>query len=111
MKLRHAVSSPQTLSTRNKKGCEDESNLREDAIVEHEEACNAREIGRAEKMLPRRTKSSQRRRAYPEQRAVDVPRPRLRAIDALVWLEKACGTGEATLERDDPRRSSSSGHK
>ncbi len=91
MKLRHAVSSPQTLSTRNKKGCEDESNLREDAIVEHEEACNAREIGRAEKMLPRRTKSSQRR--------------------PLVWLEKACGTGEATLERDDPRRSSSSGHK
>ncbi len=41
---------------------------------------------------------SQRRQAYPERCAVDVPHQRLRATDAFARLEKACGTGEPTLK-------------
>ncbi len=67
-------------------------------MVEHKEACNAREIGRAEK---KRTESS-RRQAYPERRVLVLPHTRLRAIDAFAWLEKACGMGKATFMCDKP---------
>ncbi len=78
MKLRHA--SPQTPSTKNKRGCEDKSDLCEDAMVEHDEV---RREGACQG-------DSQRRQAYPERRAVDLPHQQL--------LEKAYSTGEPTLK-------------
>jgi hypothetical protein len=78
--------SPQTLRTKNKRRWEDESDLCEDAMVEHEEV---RREGACQG-------DSQRRQAYPERRAVDVLHQRLSATDAFARLEKACGMGERT---------------
>src|SRR5216684_8090498 len=91
------VFSPQTLSTRNNRGREDESELHEDAMVEHEEACNAREIRCAEK---RRTKSSQA--SLP---GATCSRP---ALHAAACAQCFCLAGEgvrhgkATLKCDKP---------
>jgi len=44
MKLRHALSVANTEYKKQKKYSEDESDLDEDAVVEHEELCKSREI-------------------------------------------------------------------
>jgi hypothetical protein len=90
MILRHA--SPQTPSTEIKRGCEDEdeSDLCEDAMVEHEEVRREGACQGDEKLAEEAS--------YPERRTVDVPHQRLRAIDAFARLEKACSTGEPTLK-------------
>jgi DNA topoisomerase I len=99
MKLRHALFAADSKYKKQKKYAEDESDLDEDGVAEHEEACKAREIERAEKKF---TKENEKlaEEDKPAQ-GKDVLRSRLSAIDdEFARLEKERGTRKATLKRD-----------
>src|SRR5258708_37136567 len=99
MKLRHALLAADPKFKKQKKYAEDESDLDEDAVEEHEEACKAREIERAEKKFAKENEKLAEE-GKPTQ-GKDVLRSRLRAIDdEFARLEKERGTGKATLKRD-----------
>jgi DNA topoisomerase I len=99
MKLRHALLAADPKFKKQKKYAEDESDLDEDAVEEHEEACKAREIERAEKKFSKENEKLAEE-GKPAQ-GKDVLRSRLRAIDdEFARLEKERGTGKATLKRD-----------
>src|SRR5260370_42238013 len=97
MKLRHALLAADPKFKKQKKYAEDESDLDEDAVEEHEEACKAREIERAEKKIAKENEKLAEE-GKPTQ-GKDVLRSRLRAIyDEFARLEEELGTGKATLE-------------
>lgn len=99
MKLRHALLAADSKYKKQKKYAQDESDLDEDAVAEHEEACKAREIERAEKKFSKENEKLTEE-GKPAQ-GKDVLRSRLRAIDdEFERLEKERGTGKATLKRD-----------
>lgn len=99
MKLRHALLATDPKYKKQKKYAEDESDLDEDAVAEHEEACKAREIERAEKKFSKENEKLAEE-GKPSQ-GEDVLRSRLRAIDdEFARLEKERGTSKATLKRD-----------
>jgi DNA topoisomerase-1 len=64
MKLRRALFVADAKYKKQKKYAEDDSDLEEDAVVEHYEhwQCNAREIERAEKMFSKENEKLVRRR-------------------------------------------------
>ena len=99
MKLRHALLAADSKFKKQKKYAEDESDLDEDAMAEHEEGCKAREIERAEKKFAKENEklAEEGKSAQDE----DVLNSRLSAIeDEFSRLEKERGTGKATLKRD-----------
>jgi DNA topoisomerase-1 len=99
MKLRHALLAADSKYKKQKKYAEDESDIDEDAVAEHEEACKAREIERAEKKFAKENEklAEEGKPAQDE----DVLHARLQAIDDdFARLEKERGTGKATLKRD-----------
>ncbi len=99
MKLRHALFVADVKYKKQKKYAEDESDLDEDAVAEHEEACKAREIERAEKKFAKENEKLAEE-GKPVQ-GEDVLRSRLGAIDdEFARLEKERGTSKATLKRD-----------
>ncbi|KAI0288507.1 hypothetical protein BC826DRAFT_1037325 [Russula brevipes] len=99
MKLRHALFSADAKYKKQKKYAEDESDLDEDAVAEHEELCKAREIERAEKKFAKENEKLAEE-GKPTQ-GEDVLRSRLRAVeDEFARLEKERGTGKAALKRD-----------
>ena len=99
MKLRHALLAADPKYKKQKKYVEDESDMDEDAVVEHEEASKAREIERTEKKFAKENEKLAEE-GKPAQ-GKDVLRSRLRAIDdEFARLEKERGTGKATLKRD-----------
>jgi DNA topoisomerase-1 len=99
MKLRHALLASDPKYKKQKKYAEDESDIDEDAVAEHEEACKAREIERAEKKFAKENEKLAEE-GKPAQ-GKDVLRSRLRAIDDdFARLEKERGTGKATLKRE-----------
>jgi DNA topoisomerase-1 len=99
MKLRHALLVADPKYKKQKKYAQDESDLDEDAVAEHEEACKAREIERTEKKFAKENEKLAEE-DKPTQ-GEDVLRSRLRAIDdEFARLEKERGTGKATLKRD-----------
>jgi DNA topoisomerase I len=101
MKLRHALLATDPKYKKQKRYTEDESDLDEDAVAEHEEACKAREIERAEKKFAKENEKLAEE-DKPAQ-GKDVLRSRLRAIDdEFARLEKERGTSKATLKRDRP---------
>lgn len=101
MKLRHALFVADSKYKKQKKYAEDESDLDEDAVAEHEGQCKAREIERVEKKF-----AKENEKLAEEDKPVqdeDVLRSRLRAIeDEFARLKKERGTGKATLKRDRP---------
>jgi len=99
MKLRHALFAADSKYKKQKKYSEDESDLDEDAVAEHEELCKAREIERAEKKFAKENeKLAEEGKAT---QGKEVLRSRLRAVeDEFARLEKERGTGKATLKRD-----------
>jgi len=99
MKLCHALFATDIKYKKQKKYAEDESDLDEDAVAEHEEVCKAREIERTEKKFAKENEklAEEGKAAQGE----DVLRSRLHAIDEeFARLEKERGTGKATLKRD-----------
>ena len=101
MKLRHALFVADPKYKKQKKYTEDESDLDDDGIAEHEELCKAREIERTEKKFAKENEKLVEE-GKPAQ-GKDVLRSRLRAIeDEFARLEKERGTGKAALKRDRP---------
>lgn len=101
MKLRHALFAADPKYKKQKKYTEDESDLDEDAVEEHEEQCKAREIERTEKKFAKENEKLVEE-GKPSQ-GDDVLRSRLRAVgDEFARLEKERGTGKAALKRDKP---------
>jgi DNA topoisomerase-1 len=101
MKLRHALFAADPKYKKQKKYTEDESDLDEDAVEEHEEQCKAREIERTEKKFAKENEKLAEE-GKPSQ-GEDVLRSRLRAVeDEFARLDKERGTGKAALKRDKP---------
>lgn len=101
MKLCHALLATDPKYKKVKKYAEDESDLDEDAIAEHEEQCKVREIERAEKKFAKENEKLAEE-GKPAQ-GKDVLRSRLRVIeDDFARLEKERGTRKAALKRDRP---------
>jgi len=99
MKLRHALFAADPKYKKQKKYTEDESDLDEDAVAEHEEQCKAREVERTEKKFAKENEKLVEE-GKPAQ-GEDVLRSRLRAIeDEFARLEKERGTAMAALKRD-----------
>lgn len=99
MKLRRALLVADPKYKKQKKYAEDESDLDEDAVAEHEETCKAREIERTEKKFAKENEKLAEE-GKPAQ-GEDVLRLRLGAIDDdFARLVKERGTGKATLKRD-----------
>jgi DNA topoisomerase-1 len=110
MKLRHALFAADPKYKKQKKYTEDESDLDEDAVAEHEEQCKAREIERTEKKFAKENEKLAEE-GKPAQGA-DVRRSRLRAVeDEFARLEKERGTGKAALKRDKARRETRRGYR
>jgi DNA topoisomerase-1 len=101
MKLRHALFVADPKYKKQKKYSEDESDLDEDEVAEHEELCKAREIEKAEKKFAKENeKLAEEGKPVQDE---DVLRTRLDAIeDEFAKLEKERGTGKAALKRDRP---------
>lgn len=99
MKLRHALFSQETKYKKQAKYAEDESDIDDDWIVEHEEAMKAKEIEKAEKKF-----------AKDNEKLVEDGKPPMKEkelkekLDAIEedfdQLKKERGTGRATLKRD-----------
>ena len=101
MKLRHALLAADPKYKKQKRYSEEESDMDEDAVAEHEEACKAREIERVEKKFAK--ENEKLAEEGKDTQDDDVLRSRLRAVeDEFARLEKERGTGKATLKRDRP---------
>jgi DNA topoisomerase-1 len=101
MKLLHALLAADPKYKKQKKYAEEESDMDEDAVAEHEEACKAREIERVEKKFAK--ENEKLAEEGKDTQDDDVLRSRLGAVeDEFARLEKERGTGKATLKRDRP---------
>ena len=101
MKLRHALFVADAKYKKQKKYAEDESDLDEDAVAEHEEQCKAREIEKAEKKFAKENEKLVEEGKPAQDK--DVLSSRLSAIeDEFARLEKERGTNKAALKRDKP---------
>ena len=101
MKLRHALFATDSKYRKQKKYAEDESDLDDEAVAEHEDQCKAREIERTEKKFAKENEKLAEE-GKPVQ-GEDVLRSRLRAVDDdFARLEKERGTRKAALKRDRP---------
>ena len=101
MKLRHALLAADPKYKKQKKYAEEESDMDEDAVAEHEEACKARDIERAEKKFAK--ENEKLAEEGKDTQGEDLLQSRLSAIDDdYARLEKERGTGKATLKRDRP---------
>jgi DNA topoisomerase I len=99
MKLRHALLAAEPKYKKQKKYAEEESDMDEDAVAEHEESCRAREIERTEKKFAK--ENEKLAEEGKDAQGDEVLRARLRVIeDEFKRLEKERGTGKATLKRD-----------
>jgi DNA topoisomerase-1 len=101
MKLRHALFVADPKQKKQKKYAEDESDLDEDAVAEHEELSKAREIERVEKKFSKENEklADEGKSAQGE----EVLRSRLHAVEEeFARLEKERGTDKATFKRDRP---------
>ncbi|KAH9972457.1 hypothetical protein BGW80DRAFT_1314640 [Lactifluus volemus] len=101
MKLRHALFVADPKYKKQKRYAEDESDLDDDGIAEHEEQCRTREIERIEKKFAKENEKLAEE-GKPQQ-GEDVLRSRLSAVeDEFARLKKERGTSKAALKRDKP---------
>ncbi|KAI0339877.1 hypothetical protein BDW22DRAFT_1360911 [Trametopsis cervina] len=99
MKLRHALLAIDSKYKKKKKYAEDESDLDEDDIAEHEEQMKAREREKAEKKFQKENEKLVEEGKEPQ--AESVFKQKLKEIDAeFKRLEKERGTGKAELKRE-----------
>ncbi|KAI0301022.1 hypothetical protein B0F90DRAFT_1844311 [Multifurca ochricompacta] len=101
MKLCHALFATDSRYKKQKKYAEEESDLDDDAVAEHEELCKAREIERTEKRFAKENeKLVEEGKAEQDE---DVLRSRVSAVeDDFARLKKERGTSKAALKRDKP---------
>lgn len=101
MKLRHALFAIDAKYIKNEKYMEDESDIDDDWLIEHEEATMAKEIEKAEKKFAKDNENLQEEGAEPQsdsmlkQRITDIK-------EEFKRLAKERGTGKATLKRERP---------
>lgn len=101
MKLRHALFTADSQFQTNEKYAEDESDLDDDGVTEHEEQLKAKEIEKTEKKFQKdNEKLVEEGKEVQEQSVLEA---KLEAIEAdFKRLEKERGTGRAELKRDRP---------
>ena len=101
MKLRHALFAIDPKYKKNQKYMEDESDIDEDWIMEHEEATEAKEIEKVEKKFAKENENLQEEGGKPQsdsilqQRIADIK-------EEFKRLAKERGTGKAVLKRERP---------
>lgn len=101
MKLRHALFAIDSKYKKKKLYAEDESDLDEDAIAEHEEQWKAREIEKAEKKFQKENEKLGEEDKKPQPDS--VLKERIKDIEAeFKRLAKERGTGKAELKREKP---------
>ena len=99
MKLRHALFAADAKYKKQKKYAEDESDLDEDAVEEHEEACKAREIERAEKKFAKENEKLEEDGKKPQKDS--ALQDRIQAIEEeYERLATERGTKKAALKRN-----------
>ena len=100
MKLRHALFAIDAKYGKNEKYIEDESDIDDDWIIEHEEATQAKEIEKAEKKFARDNENLEE---GAEPRSDSVLQRKIEDIEAeFKRLAKERGTGKAALKRERP---------
>lgn len=101
MKLRHALFAIDAKYKKNKKYKEDESDLDEDAIEEHEEQWKAKEIEKAEKKFQKDCEKA--KEDSKEELDESILKEKIKEInDEFKRLKKERGTGKAELKREKP---------
>ena len=101
MKLRHALFAIDAKYKKNPKYTEDESDVDDDWIIEHEEATQAKEIEKAEKKFAKDNENLKEDGAEPQ--SDSVLQKKIEDIKAeFKRLAKERGTGKATLKRERP---------
>lgn len=101
MKLRHALFAIDAKYKKNQKYIEDESDIDDDWIIEHEEATQAKEIEKAEKKFAKDNENLQEEGAEPQ--SDSVLQQKIENIKAeFKRLAKERGTGRAVLKRERP---------
>lgn len=101
MKLRHALFAIDAKYRKDRKYMEDESDIDEDWIVEHEEATQAKEIEKAEKKFAKENENLQEEGGKPQSES--VLQQRIADIKGeFSRLAKERGTGKAVLKRERP---------
>ena len=101
MKLRHALFAIDAKYEKNPKYIEDESDVDDDWIVEHEEATQAKEIEKAEKKFAKDNENLKEEGAEPQ--SDSILQKKMEDIKAeFKRLAKERGTGKATLKRERP---------
>lgn len=101
MKLRHVLFGVDPKYKKNAKYKDDESDIDDDWIIEHEENLKAKEIEKAEKKFTKENEKLEEegKKAQKE----EVLEERIAAIeDDFKQLAKERGTGKATLKRERP---------
>ena len=101
MKLRHALFAIDAKYKKIEKYMEDESDIDDDWIIEHEEATQAKEIEKAEKKFTKENENLQEEAA--KLQSDSVLQQRIADIKAeFQRLAKERGTGKAVLKRERP---------
>ena len=101
MKLRHTLFAIDAKYEKNPKYIEDESDVDDDWIVEHEEATQAKEIEKAEKKFAKDNENLKEEGAEPQ--SDSILQKKMEDIKAeFKRLAKERGTGKATLKRERP---------
>lgn len=101
MKLRHALFKLDPKHKKNSKYKDDESDLDDDWIIEHENNLKLKEIEKAEKKFAKENEKLQEEGAAPQKDS--VLKERLADIEEeFKRLAKERGTGKATLKRERP---------
>ncbi|KAF8810664.1 hypothetical protein BYT27DRAFT_6484189 [Phlegmacium glaucopus] len=101
MKLRHALFAIDAKNKRKKNYMEDESDIDDDWVLEHEEATKAKEIEKVEKKFAKENENLQEEGAKPQ--SDSVLQQKIADIEEeFERLAKERGTGKAVLKRERP---------
>jgi DNA topoisomerase-1 len=101
MKLRHVLFNVDPKYKKNAKYKDDESDIDDDWIVEHEENLKTKEIEKTEKKFTKENEKLEEEGKMPQKE--EVLEERIAAIeDDFKQLAKERGTGKATLKRERP---------
>lgn len=101
MKLRHALFAADMKFKKKKKYAEDESDLDEDVIADHEDQLKAKELEKVEKKFQKDNEKLVE--DGKEALSDDVLKQRLKEVDAeFKRLKKERGTGKAQLKKERP---------
>ncbi|KZT10810.1 uncharacterized protein LAESUDRAFT_644274 [Laetiporus sulphureus 93-53] len=101
MKLRHAMFAIDSKYKKKAKYAQDESDLDDDAIAEHEEQAKAKELERVEKKFAKDNEKLVEEGKQPQDESV-LKTKRKEVEDEFKILKKERGTGKAVLKRDRP---------